>query len=177
MKTNLKAIYDHSQMKALHEAIGNQDHRTLVLWALETGKEILEIYQTAFPEDPRPAQALEAAEAWSRGEIKMPLAKIAARETHEAARDAKLAKGTLETDDSKIDAAVAAAHAMGQIIGVVHVATHSSAYAAYAVQATVILNSQGDQGKSLWEAANHLSAQLAFWSVADKEDRPWANFL
>ena len=177
MKTNLKAIYDHPGMQALHETIGKQDHRTLVLWALETGKETLEIYQAAFPEDSRPTQALEAADAWSRGEIKMPLAKKAARETHEAARDAKLAKGQLEIEDTKLDAAVAAAHAMGQIIGVVHVATHSPAYAAYAVQAAVILNSQGDQEKTLSEAVKHLSAQLAYWASTDKGDRPWANFL
>jgi hypothetical protein len=177
MKTNLKAIHNHPGMQALNDTIGKQDHRTLVLWALDTGKEILEIYNTAFPEDPRPTQALEAADAWSRGEIKMPLAKIAARETHEAARDAKSAKGMLETDDTKIDAAVAAAHAMGQIIGVVHVATHSPAYAAYAVQAAVLRNFQGDQEKSLLEAASHLSARLAYWSSADKANRPWASFL
>ncbi len=177
MKTNLKAIYDHPGMQSLHAAIGKQDHRTLVLWALETGTEILEIYNSVFPEDSRPAYALEAADAWSRGEIKMPVAKRAAKETHEAARDAKSAKGKLETDVTKLDAAVTAAHAMGQIIGVVHVGTHATAYAAYAVQAMVILNSQGDQEKTLWEAANHLSAQLAYWSSATKEDRPWANFL
>jgi hypothetical protein len=177
MKTNLKAIYDHPNLLSLYESIGRQDHRTLVLWALDTGKEILEIYMAAFPEDPRPAQAFEAAEAWSRGEIKMPQAKKAARETHEAARDAKLAKRNPEIDDTKLDAAVAAAHAMGQIIGVVHVATHSPAYVAYAVQAAVILNSQGDQEKTLSEAANLLSVRLAYWASADKENRPWANFL
>jgi hypothetical protein len=177
MKTNLKAIHDRPGMQALQEAIGKQDHRTLVLWALDTGKEILEIYNTAFPGDPRPSQALEAAEAWSRGVIKMPIAKIAARQTHEAARDAKSAKGTLALGDSKIEAAVAAAHAMGQIIGVVHVATHSPAYAAYAVQAAVLLNSKSDQEKSLVEAANQLSARLAHWSSADKLNRPWASFL
>ena len=177
MKTNLKAIYDHPGMQILKETIGAQYHRTLVLWALDTGKEILEIYNSAFPEDSRPAQALEAADAWSRGRIKMPMAKIAARETHEAARDAKSAKGQLELDDTKLDAAVAAAHAMGQIIGVVHVATHSPSYAAYAVQATVLLNSQCDQEKSLSEAVNHLSVRLAYWSSVTEENRPWASFL
>jgi len=177
MKTNLKAIYDHWGLQPLQEFIGSQDHRTLVLWALDTGKEILEIYNSVFPEDSRPAQALEAAEDWSRGRIKMPIAKIAARQTHDAARDAKSAKGKLEADDSKIEAAVAAAHAMGQIIGVVHVATHSPAYAAYAVQAMVLLNSQSDQEKSLLVAVNHLSARLRYWSSADKENRPWATFL
>jgi hypothetical protein len=177
MKTTLVAIYHHPEMLTLHEAIGQQDHRTLVMWALETGKEILEIYKTTFPDDPRPAQALEAAIAWSRGEIKMPLAKKAARETHEAAKDAKMAKGKRDIEGSKIDAAVAAAHAMGQIIGVVHVATHSTAYAAYAVQAQVFLHSQRDPEVSLAEAVEHLSERLAYWASVDKTNRPWANFL
>jgi hypothetical protein len=177
MKTNLVAIYHHPGLHPLQDAIGSQDHRTLVLWALETGEEILEIYKTAFPDDPRPPQALEAADAWSRGEIKMPLAKRAAKETHEAARAAKEAKGMMDIENSKIDAAVAAAHAMGQIIGVVHVATHSTAYVAYAVQALVLLNSQRDPEEILLEAADRLSARLNYWAAADKGERPWANFL
>lgn len=167
MKTNLVAIYHHPGMQPLHEAISLQDHRTLVLWALETGKEILEIFTQVFPEDNRPAMALDAAEAWSQGEIKMPLAKKAARETHQAAKDAK----------TQSDAAVAAAHAMGQIVGVVHVATHSPAYASYAVQAKVLLHSKEDQEEALAEAVDHLSERLTYWASAHKDNRPWANFL
>lgn len=191
MKTNLAAIYHHPGMQSLHELLGQQNHRTLVLWALETGEEILKIFESVFPEDPRPARALAAADAWSRGEIKMPLAKIAARETHEAARDAKMAKGKLGVDieGSRIDAAVAAAHAMGQIIGVVHVGTHATAYAAYAVQAMVLINSRKAPAdsidpevslgpeESLAEVVKHLSERLTHWASADKCDRPWAAFL
>jgi len=189
MKTNLVAIYHHPGMQPLHEAIGRQDHRTLVLWALNTGEEILEIYKIAFPADTRPAQALEAADAWSRGEMKMPLAKKAARRTHEAAKDAKAvkaakvanadkdAKETRELEDKKIEAAVAAAHAMGQIIGVVHVATHSTAYAAYAVQAMVLFKSDKDPEGTLMETVGHLMERLAYWAVVSKDSRPWAGFL
>jgi len=41
----------------------------------------------------------------------------------------------------------------------------------------VLFNSQRDQEKLLVEAANHLSARLAYWSSATKENRPWATFL
>jgi len=180
MKTNLVAIYHHPGMQALHQSLGLQDHRTLVLWALETGKEILDIFALVFPEDPRPALALEAAEAWSRGEIKMPLAKKAARETHEAAREAKEAKATQNAKaakDAKVDAAVAAAHAMGQIIGVVHVGTHSTAYAAYAVQAVVLFNIHENQEDTLEKTAERLLDRLAYWATAPKDSRPWAKFL
>lgn len=165
MKTNLKAVYDHPGMQGLYRAIEQQDHRTLVLWALDTGKEILELFNAAYPDDMRPGNALTAAESWSRGEIKMPAAKKAAKETHEAAKDAKEA------------AAVAAAHAMGQIIGVVHVATHSPAYVAYAVQAAIFIHADKDPEKILVEAVDHLSNRLAYWATAPKENRPWASFL
>lgn len=177
MKTNLKAIYDHPGMQTLYEEIKRQDHRTLVLWALQTGQEILDIFTESFPDDPRPKQALDAAEAWSRGEIKMPAAKKAARETHEAAKEAKMSKGSLEISLSKRDAAVAAAHAMGQIIGVVHVGTHSTAYAAYAVQASVLFDQFDNQEATLSRLVERLTQWLTYWETAPKDNRPWATFL
>jgi hypothetical protein len=177
MKTNFVAIYHHPGMQPLHEIISRQDHRTLVLWALETGEDILKIYKTVFPDDPRPEQALEAADAWSRGNIKMPLAKKAARETHEAAKDAKGVQGMLDVKNPKIDAAIASAHAMGQIIGVVHVATHSTSYAAYAVQALVLFNTLRESEEVLTDSVNYLSARLMHWASANKDNRPWATFL
>lgn len=193
MKTNLGAIYHHPALQPLHEAIGRQDHRTLVLWALDTGAEVLKTFNRIYPEDSRPEMALAAADAWSKGEIKMPAAKRAAKETHQAAKEAL-----------QFPAATAAAHAMGQIIGVVHVATHATAYAAYAVQASVLLNQQNqetcrsldpnqtsnpnqtsDLNQSLdqvqyavmLEAVERLLLRLSFWAAAPKEERPWASFL
>ena len=182
MKTNLVAVYHHPCMQPLHQSISLQDHRTLVLWALETGKETLEVFSETFPEDQRPAMALAAADSWSRGQIKMPVAKRTARETHLAAKDAKTAKGKLVVDgspisDARINAAVAAAHAMGQVIGVVHVATHSTAYAAYVVQAAVLLHSDKDPETSLAEMVDHLMERLMYWASVDKSDRTWATFL
>lgn len=174
MKTNLKAIYDHPGMQPLYEQIRRQDHRTLVLWALQTGQEILDIFTVSFPDDPRPRMALEAADAWSRGEIKMPIAKMAAGETHKAAKEAK---GALDIAASKRIAAVAAAHAMGQIIGVVHVGTHSPAYAAYAVQSVVLFGPFDDPEASLSSTVEQLMRRLTYWETAPKDNRPWAQFL
>ena len=177
MKTNLNAIYKHPGTQELRRILGEADHRTLVLWALDTGKEVMEIFNNSYPDDPRPAAALAAAEAWSRGDIKMPAAKRAAKETHQAASD------VLAMDQSKAAAAAAAAaHAMGQIIGIVHVGTHAPAYAAYAVQASVLLN-EGNQKNTmdsnhvLEQSADHLLVRLLYWETAPKNDRPWASFL
>lgn len=174
MKTNLKAIYDHPGMNVLYEAIDGQDHKTLVLWALDNAAEILGIFTMTFPEDPRPAQALDAAESWSRGEIKMPVAKRAAKETHQAATDAKADPNVAET---KKAAAAAVAHAMGQAIGVVHVATHSTAFAAYVVQALIFANPERDSEEVLVETVTHLQDLLKRFATAQKDNRPWATFL
>jgi hypothetical protein len=174
MKTNLKAIYDHPGMKALYEAIGAQNHRTLVLWALDTAAEILGTFTMTFPGDPRPRQALDAAESWSRGEIKIQVAKRAAKETHQAATDAKADPTVAET---KKAAAAAVAHAMGQAIGVVHVSTHSTAFAAYVVQALVIANPERNPEEVLGETTAHLLNRLKAFASAEKDNRPWANFL
>ena len=174
MKTNLKAIYDHPGMQPLYEEISRQDHRTLVLWALDTAAEILEIFNMTFPSDPRPRQALDAAVTWSRGEIKMPVAKRAAKETHQAATDAKADPTMAET---KKAAATAVAHAMGQAIGVVHVATHSTAFAAYVVQALIFANPERNSEEALGEAVEHLSANLKKFASTEKDNRPWAAFL
>ena len=187
MKTNLVAIYHHPALQPIYEAIGRQDHRTLVLWALDTGAEVLKTFTRFYPEDSRPVMALAAADAWSKGEIKMPVAKRAAKETHQAAKEAL-----------QFPAATASAHAMGQIIGVVHVATHATAYAAYAMQASVLFaqhNHETDislsqcqgldvtrsleqaQNYALSETANHLLQRLTYWEEAPKDNRPWASFL
>lgn len=186
MKTNLNAIYKHPGMAFLHRQLAEADHRTLVLWALDTGREVLDIFTLLVPDDPRPAAALEAAQAWSRGDIKMPAAKRAAKETHQAASDVLLAMNPHDMPDDKESAAVAinnakaaaaAAHGIGQIIGVVHVGTHAPAYASYAVQAIVLLNPDDDPAKILEKAAARLSARLTYWETAPQAGRPWASFL
>lgn len=185
MKTNLNAIYNHPGMALLHKQLAEADHRTLVLWALDTGREVLELFTRLHPEDPRPTTALEAAQAWSRGEIKMPAAKRAAKETHQAAKDilqgtgqthgaATPEKGPPATDAA---AAAAAAHAMGQIIGVIHVGTHAPAYASYAVQALILIHHDDDPQETLEKAAGRLSERLTYWETAPEGDRPWASFL
>ena len=104
----------------------------------------------------------------------MPAAKTAAKETHEAARDAKSAKDVVL---NKREAAVAAAHAMGQIIGIVHVGTHATAYAAYCVQAVVHFNHGDDPEETLQDVAARLEGRLAYWAAAPKDHRPWVRFL
>ena len=100
-----------------------QDHRLLALWAADCAEHVLPHFEDKYPQDDRPRKAIEAARAWTRGEIRVSGARTAALAAHAAARDA---------DDA---AARAAARAAGHAAATAHVAGHSRAAASYAVKA------------------------------------------
>ncbi len=98
------------------------DHRLMVLWAAACAEHILHIFESARPSDLRPRRAIEQARAWTRGEIKMIQAKVAAGAANAAA--SKLSGG-----------ARYAAYAAGQAAVVAHVPAHELGAAAYAIKA------------------------------------------
>src|SRR5690348_8523419 len=98
------------------------DHHLLALWAAACAEHVLAFFEAAQPEDPRPRQAIEAARAWARGEIKMMQARAAGGHAMGAARDLR-------------GAARFAAYAAGQAGVVAHVAAHDLGAAAYAIKA------------------------------------------
>src|SRR3954447_10594809 len=57
----------------------DSDHQLLALWAASCAEHVLDLFESAQPEDPRPRQAIEHARAWVRGEVKMTQARAAGR--------------------------------------------------------------------------------------------------
>jgi hypothetical protein len=102
-------------------------HRRLALWAAECAEHVLPLFAAARPKDGRPQEAVDAARAWVRGEIKMMRARDFAGAAQDAAREAK---GTSE-------AARMAALSAGQGAAVAHVAEHALGAAAYALRAVM----------------------------------------
>ena len=100
----------------------DSDHRLLALWAASCAEHVLELFESAQPEDPRPRQAIEHARAWVRGEVTMMQARTAGGHAMGAARDLR-------------GAARHAAYAAGQAGAVAHVAAHELGAAAYAIKA------------------------------------------
>lgn len=161
-------------VQLLRALIEQQKHRTLVLWALDCAPRVLAIFEAKYPNDPRPRQALEATEAWARGDIKMPIAKKAAHATHNAASDV--------VNDP---APSAAARAMGHVVGTVHVETHAIGLVSYGITALVYASGYAPNSK---EAATLIAREcdwfyerLLYWQTnidqVDLEGRPWAPFL
>jgi len=102
--------------------LANSDHQLLALWAALCAEHVLELFESAQTEDPRPRQAIDQARAWVRGEISMSQARTAAGYANAAARDLS-------------GAARHAAHAAAQAAAVAHVAAHELGAAAYAIKA------------------------------------------
>jgi thymidine phosphorylase len=100
----------------------DSDHRLLALWAASCAEHVLDLFESAEPEDPRPREAIEHAHAWVRGEVKITQARRAAGRAMAAARDLR-------------GAARHAAYAAGQAGVVAHVAAHELGAAAYAIKA------------------------------------------
>ena len=65
----------------------DSDHQLLALWAASCAEHVLNRFESARPEDPRPRQAIEQARAWVRGEITMSQARSAGGHAMAAARD------------------------------------------------------------------------------------------
>src|SRR4051794_20873284 len=100
----------------------DSDHRLLALWAASCAEHLLDLFESAQPENPRPREAIEHARAWVRGEVMMMQARKAAGRAQAAARDLRGAPRH-------------AAHAAGQAGVVAHVAAHELGAAAYAIKA------------------------------------------
>src|SRR5207302_694869 len=102
--------------------LADTDHQLLALWAASCAEHVLNRFESARPEDPRPRQAIEQARAWVRGEVTMSQARTAGGHAMAAARDLS-------------GAARHAAYAAGQAAAVAHVAAHELGAAAYAIKA------------------------------------------
>lgn len=100
----------------------DSDHHLLALWAALCAEHVLDLFESAQPEDRRPRLAIEQARAWARGEITMSQARTAGGQAMAAARELR-------------GAARYAAYAAGQAAVVAHVAAHELGAAAYAIKA------------------------------------------
>jgi hypothetical protein len=84
----------------------DSDHHLLALWAASCAEHVLDLFESAQPDDPRPRQAIEHARAWVCGEVTMTQARAAgghamgaARDLRGAARHAAYAAGQAAAED------------------------------------------------------------------------------
>jgi hypothetical protein len=142
MLSNWEAPYIQSLMKLIE----TQSKSTLANWAVDYSERvILPLWIKRCPEDRRPQNALTAAREWLSGSIKLPQAKAAILECHEAARESE-----------ENPAAQAAARAIGQCSSTIHSARHCIGLALYGALA-VAYDTLGT--KAPWEQLELCAAE------------------
>jgi hypothetical protein len=113
--------WDAPYIQSLVRLIETRSKSTLAHWAINYSEHVLlPLWSKHCPDDLRPHKAIHAAREWLSGEIKLPEAKKAILECHEAAREAE---GN--------PAAQAAARAIGQSASTIHSAGHCIGLALY----------------------------------------------
>ncbi|WP_372994250.1 putative immunity protein [Lutispora sp.] len=168
LKKRNKVLFSRDS-KCLQDLIGLiqlQNHRTLVMWALDCAKVPLEQFEAKYPDESRPRTCLELCEDWARGKIKMPIAKRAILDSHAVAK---------EINDSEYGALC---HAIGHAGATVHVETHALGLPFYELTAIVLKYGKNSFQKPISEKINYYLSRLMYWQEnTDKLGLGWADFL
>jgi hypothetical protein len=168
LKKRNKVLFsrDSRCLQDLIELIRLQNHRTLVMWALDCAKEPLKIFEAKYPDERRPRTCLELCEDWARGKIKMPVAKKAILDSHAVAK---------EIYDSQSGALC---HAIGHAGATVHVETHALGLPFYELTAIVLKYGKDKFQKPVGEKISYYMSRLMYWQKnTDKLELDWASFL
>lgn len=157
---------DSQSLQDLIRLIELQNHRTLVMWALDCAKITLVQFEEKYPAELRPRTALELCEEWARGKIKMPAAKRAILDAHAAAKE-------IEDDEY-----AALAHAIGHAVAAVHVETHAIGLVIYELTAMVLKYGKDDYRSPVSDKIEYYNKRLHYWQdMTDKLGYEWADFL
>ncbi|HHX23151.1 MAG: putative immunity protein [Tepidanaerobacteraceae bacterium] len=157
---------DSQCLQELIELIQVQNHRTLVMWALDCARQPLEQFEIKYHDERRPRICLELCESWARGKIKMPIAKRAILDSHAVAK---------EIDDNEYGALC---HAIGHAGATVHVETHGLGLPIYELTALVLKYGIDNFQKPVSEKISYYNDRLLYWQEnTDKLRLDWADFL
>ena len=157
---------DSQCLQELIKLIEIQNHRTIVMWALDCAKITLGRFEEKYPNELRPRTALELSELWARGKIKMPMAKKAILDAHAVAKEIK---------DEEYGALC---HAIGHAGATVHVETHALGLPFYELTAVVLEHGKVAYQKPVSEKIEYYCQRLLYWqNNTDKPGYEWAAFL
>jgi hypothetical protein len=115
-------------LKTMAELIKTLNPKITAIWAADCAEHVICYFNDKAPDDDRPAKAIKAARAWSKDEITVDEAKVAANLSHTAARNVKNL------------AAQAVARSAGHAAAVSYTADHALHTANYAANAAYTAN-------------------------------------
>jgi hypothetical protein len=132
------------QDEALQALLTQSNQKTLAFWALACAQRVLPFFESTFPEDPRPQQALETLQDWiDTGDFSIKVIRGAALAAHASARD-------VDEDNP----ARSAARSAGQAVSTAHVKEHALAAANYALQAVFRANIENNPSQAIADERN-----------------------
>ncbi|USQ80332.1 exonuclease SbcC [Ornithinimicrobium faecis] len=149
-------------------ALSTDELRVVVGFALASAEEVLEIFETAQPDDARPRAAIDAARSFAEGAPRSNLQRTTSTDAHRAAReviDAAAAHAARAAGDA---AAAAYLHPLAQATQVGHI-LRASAHAARALELNAGGSAQvGDDaiGRARQRATSALVAVLLRYPLA-----------
>ena len=143
-----------------------QNHKTMVLWALDLAAESVAKMEEKYSDETRPREALEAAQAWAAGMIKMRPAQRKILDCHAFAKEI----------GSKED--IALCHAIGQACAVVHTAGHAIGYPMYELSAIIYRLGIEHCSEAVELRKQEYVNKLLYWSehIGDYEGE-WADLM
>ena len=125
--------------EALKTLVTDADKQTLAGWAFACTERVLPIFDSLYPDDKRPREALVTLQEWiNTGHFSMKVIRGAALASHAAAREVG--------EDS---AARSVARAAGQAVSTAHVKEHALAASYYALQAVFRNNIENNPVKAI----------------------------
>lgn len=164
-----KILFDRSSemIRPLKAKVEEANHRALILWVIDCAYEILPYFESDYPDDHRPKEALEATISWSKGDIKMPVARRFALLSHQAANEVK--------ENPKAEAA---ARALGHVLGTVHVETHALGMVFYGLTSVYHAYPEHQRDMEVRKLLDWMTERLTYWVSEEKKlKRQWASFL
>ena len=157
---------DTEYLQDLTMLFRRQNHKIMVLWALDLAAESVAELEEKYPDEPRPREALEAARAWAEGKIKMRLAQRKILDCHAFAKEI----GCKED--------IALCYAIGQVCAVVHTAGHAIGYPIYDLSAIVYRFGIESCAEAVEQRKQEYINKLFYWNedICDHEGE-WADFM
>ena len=157
---------DSQYLAPLQQQIAEQNHRVVVLWALEYAEQTAQVLHLRYPDETRPMDAVNMAWEWAAGKIKMRQARRAILDAHAAAKEW----------DSPED--IALCHAVGQACGTVHATGHAIGFPIYELTAIIRRYGIEDCRLTVEERMQQYGERLQYWQ-GNYENVPmeWAEFM
>jgi len=153
-------------LKELVELMNSSSHKELVLWAFDCCETTLDIFEEKYQQEKRPRICRDTTIEWSKGKIKMPIAKKAILDCHRVSK---------EIDDSEYGAMC---HAIGHACATVHVQTHAIGLVIYELTSLVIRYGEHSYHKPVTEKIEYYINKLLFWKDDHNSNfREWASFF